>query len=103
MDSAETPYTAFIDVSSEVCPMTFVKIRLRLDALDPGDVLAVRLKGDETLTNVSHSAQALGHTVLPFAPASPESLPDIHHLSIVVNSRNTRQKRSLPPFSPNTF
>ena len=53
-----------IDIRADVCPMTFVRTRLALDRLAPGQVLLVVLRGDEPRRNVPASAQALGHAVL---------------------------------------
>jgi TusA-related sulfurtransferase len=53
-----------IDISRDICPMTFVRTRLALDRLPKGAVLHVRLCGDEPLRNVPRSAEALGHQVL---------------------------------------
>jgi tRNA 2-thiouridine synthesizing protein A len=50
-----------IDITGEICPMTFVRTRLALDAMQGGEVLLVRLRGDEPLRNVPRSAQQLGH------------------------------------------
>jgi TusA-related sulfurtransferase len=41
-----------IDITAETCPMTFVRTRLALDALDPGQILLVRLAGADPLANV---------------------------------------------------
>lgn len=53
-----------IDITTDTCPMTFVRTRLALDRLAPGQTLLVRLRGDEPLRNVPRSAQEQGHTVL---------------------------------------
>lgn len=53
-----------IDITTRLCPMTFVHTRLALDRLQPGQVLQVRLKGAEPRANVPASAQELGHTIL---------------------------------------
>jgi tRNA 2-thiouridine synthesizing protein A len=53
-----------IDITSEVCPMTFVRTRLALDRLLPGQILAVRLRGKEPLENVPRTATEQGHEVL---------------------------------------
>jgi tRNA 2-thiouridine synthesizing protein A len=53
-----------IDITADLCPMTFVRTRLALDTMQPGEVLLVRLKGDEPLRNVPRSAAALGHLEL---------------------------------------
>ena len=53
-----------IDITGDVCPMTFVRTRLALDRLPNGAVLAVRLRGEEPTRNVPRTAEAQGHTVL---------------------------------------
>lgn len=44
--------------------MTFVRTRLALDRLDPGDLLEVRLRGEEPLQNVPRTAREQGHQVV---------------------------------------
>ncbi len=53
-----------IDITADLCPMTFVRTRLALDRLSPGQVLRVRLKGEEPLRNVPRTAKEQGHEVL---------------------------------------
>lgn len=53
-----------IDITADTCPMTFVRTRLALDRLAPGQTLLVRLRGDEPLRNVPRSAEEQGHTVI---------------------------------------
>jgi tRNA 2-thiouridine synthesizing protein A len=53
-----------IDVRREVCPMTFVRVRLMLDRLDGGELLEVLFHGPEPARNLPQSAVAQGHTVL---------------------------------------
>ncbi len=53
-----------LDITAETCPMTFVRTRLALDRLQPGDVLLVRLRGEEPRASVPRSAAQLGHQVL---------------------------------------
>lgn len=55
---------AELDISRETCPMTFVRTRLALDRLAPGQTLLVHLRGAEPLRNVPATAQNLGHVVL---------------------------------------
>jgi tRNA 2-thiouridine synthesizing protein A len=64
MRRARVTPDARIDITSEVCPMTFVRTKIALERLPVGAVLEVRLKGDEPLRNVPESARELGHTVL---------------------------------------
>ena len=53
-----------LDITGEVCPMTFVRTRLALDRMAPGQTLLVILRGDEPLRNVPRTAREQGHTVL---------------------------------------
>jgi tRNA 2-thiouridine synthesizing protein A len=58
------PPDATVDITAEVCPMTFVRTRLALDRLAPGQTLLVSLRGDEPLRNVPRTAREQGHEVL---------------------------------------
>ncbi len=60
-----------LDITGEVCPMTFVRTRLALDRMKPGQILLVRLRGVEPERNVPRSATEQGHDVL-----STETAPD---------------------------
>lgn len=62
--TGEQDYDVALDITSEVCPMTFVRTRLALDRMAPGQVLKVRLCGDEPLRNVPRTAREQGHEVL---------------------------------------
>jgi tRNA 2-thiouridine synthesizing protein A len=53
-----------IDITRDVCPMTFVKTRIALDRLASGQTLLVRLRGEEPVRNVPRTATEQGHTVL---------------------------------------
>jgi len=53
-----------IDITGEVCPMTFVRTKLKLERMRPGEVLCVRLRGEEPLRNVPRAARDEGHTIL---------------------------------------
>jgi tRNA 2-thiouridine synthesizing protein A len=53
-----------IDITHDLCPMTFVKTRIALDRLSSGQTLLVRLRGEEPLRNVPRTAAEQGHTVL---------------------------------------
>lgn len=56
--------TRTIDITGEVCPMTFVRTRLALDKMAPGETLLVKMKGAEPLSNVPRSAAEQGHQIL---------------------------------------
>ena len=53
-----------LDITGEICPMTFVRTRLALDRMAPGEILLVLLRGDEPLRNVPRTAAEQGHEVL---------------------------------------
>ena len=57
--------------------MTFVRTKLRLERLNPGETLAVRLRGEEPLRNVPRAARDEGHTILGI-----EADGDIHIVTI---------------------
>ena len=60
----EQPVDRELDISSETCPMTFVRTRLALDRMAAGQLLRVRLKGAEPRANVPKTALEQGHAVL---------------------------------------
>lgn len=53
-----------IDITNEICPMTFVKTKLKLETLRSGQILEVTLRDGESLTNVPKSVQEEGHKIL---------------------------------------
>ena len=56
--------TQTLDITGEVCPMTFVRTKLRLERMRRGEILSVRLRGDEPLRNVPKAASDEGHSIL---------------------------------------
>ena len=46
------------------CPMNFVKTKIKLDTLEPGDELSVYLDAGEAIESVSNSVEAEGHKIL---------------------------------------
>ena len=57
----------YLDITRDVCPMTFVRTRLALDKLNAGERLQVRLRGDEPRRNVPQTAADQGHIVVSVA------------------------------------
>jgi len=51
------------DVTGEICPMTFVRVKLHLEQVPPGEVLEVVLKEGEQMRNVPKSIKAEGHRI----------------------------------------
>jgi TusA-related sulfurtransferase len=52
-----------LDVTDLTCPMTWVRTKLELEKLAPGEVLDVRCAPGEALENVPRSAAEAGHEV----------------------------------------
>ena len=71
----------FIDITSDFCPLTFVKTKLMIEKMETGDRLEVRLKGDEPLRNVSRSVVELGHRLNSVASETGND-SDLHRLVI---------------------
>jgi TusA-related sulfurtransferase len=59
---------AAVDIRAHVCPMTWVRVKLALERIAPGECLEVLLRGDEPLRNIPRSARAEGHEVLESEP-----------------------------------
>ena len=62
--SSNSDIPVMLDITGEICPMTFVRTRLALDRLPPGGLLEVRLRGAEPRHNVPRTAAEQGHVVL---------------------------------------
>jgi tRNA 2-thiouridine synthesizing protein A len=66
-----------IDITNEVCPMTFVRTKLKLERMRSGEILSVRLRGEEPLRNVPRAAREEGHAILAIEDAG-----DAHVITI---------------------
>jgi TusA-related sulfurtransferase len=82
MDGLSANKSFSIDITAEVCPMTFVKTKLLIEKMECGDCVDVRLKGREPLKNVPRSASELGHEILSLLPEEGEGPDGTHHLLI---------------------
>ena len=60
--------TNFLDITKEHCPMTFVKVKLKLSEMSKGDILEILLNEGEPLNNVPKSAEEQGFEVLSIQP-----------------------------------
>jgi TusA-related sulfurtransferase len=63
--------SARVDVRALACPMTWVRTRIALDPLAPGESLEVLLREGEPLESVPRTAELEGHAV-----AVREPLPE---------------------------
>ncbi len=64
----------FLDITAEICPMTFVRTKLLLERMALNQVCVIRLSGDEPLLNVPRSVSELGHEILSLQPDDENNL-----------------------------
>jgi TusA-related sulfurtransferase len=82
-DSFESTADYFLDITGEVCPLTFVRTKLLIERMAAGQTAEIRLTGAEPLDNVPRSVKAEGHVVLTLEPEDPADGPSgIHRLRI---------------------
>ena len=53
-----------LDITGQICPLTFVRTKLALETMAPGEVLEVRLRQGEPLDNVPRSVREMGHELV---------------------------------------
>jgi len=75
----------FLDITTEVCPLTFVKTKLMVERMAVGQALEVRLNAGEPLENVPRSLAELGHSILSLDPEDREDLTGVHRLRVRKN------------------
>ncbi len=73
----------FLDITGETCPITFVKTKLLIESMAPGQIAEVRLKGAEPLENVPRSVRDEGHLVLSLEPEERSGAPDSVHRLVI--------------------
>ena len=57
-----------LDITDQVCPMTFVRTKLLIERMAVGETAEVRLNAGEPLQNVPRSVREHGHKILSLAP-----------------------------------
>lgn len=58
----------FLDSRNTPCPMNWVKVKLVLEEMAPGERLEVLLDNGESIRNVPRSASEEGHRILKVIP-----------------------------------
>lgn len=53
-----------LNIKGEVCPYTFVRSKLTLEEMEPGQILKVIVDHEPATKNVPHSMENEGNTVL---------------------------------------
>ena len=69
----------YLDITSDICPITFVKTKLLMERMKSGEIVEIRLPSGEPLENVPRSIREEGHTVLSLESATEV---DVHILRI---------------------
>lgn len=80
--AAESTADYFLDITDQVCPMTFVRTKLAIERLSAGQTLEVRLNPGEPLSNVPRSLAEHGHRVLSLEPEEPGRAEGPHRLRV---------------------
>lgn len=55
---------ATIDLRGVMCPINFVKTKLKLEAMNPGEILEVILDSGDPIQNVPKSIKEEGHKIV---------------------------------------
>ena len=77
-----SPDDYFLDITDDVCPMTFVRTRLLIEKMSAGETAEIRLTGGEPLENVPDSLVELGHEVLEITREDGSPVPGIHRIRV---------------------
>ncbi len=72
----------FIDITNELCPLTFVKTKLAIERMRNGETIEIRLKGIEPLRNVPRSLREIGHEVVALLPEPGEAADGVHRMLV---------------------
>ncbi len=70
----------YLDITADVCPITFVKTKLLVERMQSGEIAEVRLPAGEPLENVPRSLEEEGHEVLGLAAAADSDCGATHIL-----------------------
>ena len=62
----------FLDITADICPMTFVRTRLLIERMAAGDTATIVLRGVEPIENVPASVAELGHRVIAMRPLADD-------------------------------
>ena len=76
----------FLDITNDVCPMTFVRTKLLIETMQPGQTALVRLQNAEPLENVPRSVREIGHEVVSMEPETADTAADGVHLLMLKKS-----------------
>ena len=62
--NGQEPEDYYLDITAEICPLTFVRTKLLIERMLPGETALVLLQGAEPMANVPRAIAAQGHELL---------------------------------------
>jgi len=82
-----------LDIRAYACPLTWVKAKIALDGIAPGESLEVLLRAGEPLENLPRTAEEEGHRVVLREPA-PDAGADAWRVVVVKGEREADWKET---------
>ena len=76
----EIAYEHFLDITGEVCPMTFVRTKLLIERMATGETALIHLNAGEPLENVPRSIREHGHMIVNIGALDPAQPAGRHFL-----------------------
>ncbi len=70
----------FLDITTDVCPLTFVKAKLLIEQMSSGQTARIRLNSGEPLDNVPRAVEEHGHSVLSLVPEEADGSVYLLHI-----------------------
>jgi len=67
-----TPIDHHLDITEYVCPMTFVRTKLLMERMKPGEVAEILLCGGDPLENVPRAIWEHGYEVISLEPENDD-------------------------------
>ena len=64
----QQPADHYLDITLDVCPITFVKTKLLIERMRSGETAELRLSAGEPLENVPRSLVEHGHELISLEP-----------------------------------
>ena len=72
----------FLDITVDICPITFVKAKLLIEKMKSGETARVRLTGAEPLENVPRSVAEEGHEIISLVQDPSDPAGAVHILTL---------------------
>jgi TusA-related sulfurtransferase len=76
------PHDHFLDITSDVCPMTFVRAKLLLERATAGQIVLILLNSGEPLRNLPRSMRDHGYRVLDLDPVEAGVADGRHYMRV---------------------